>query len=402
MTILAIDGGKPARGEPFAAWPMFGSDEIEAVSRVLASGKVNYWTGEECAAFEEEFAAAFSRRRAISLANGTLALELGLLALGIGPGDEVVVPSRTFIATASCVVARGARPVVADADADSGNLTASTIAAALTPHTRAVIVVHLAGWPCDMDAILALAAERGIHVIEDCAQSHGATYRGRPAGCFGVCAAFSFCQDKIMTTGGEGGMLVTDDEALWRRAWEYKDHGKSWEAVKTRQYPRGFRWLHESFGSNYRMTEMQAAIGRRQLTKLPDWVARRRRNADALAAGLANLPGLRVPRPGPDVGHAYYKFYAFLEPEALRPGWDQSRIIEAINAEGVPCLAGGCCEIYREKAFVAAGLAPVRPLAVAQRLSRTSLMFLVHPTLDANDMDDAAAAVAKVMRAAAG
>jgi len=400
VTNLAVDGGAPVRNAPFGPWPVFEPDEIEAASRVLESGKVNYWTGGECAAFEKEFAAAFSRRYAISLANGTLALELALLALNVGPGDDVVVPSRTFIATASCVVARGARPVVADVDPESGNVTAMTIAAVMTPQTRAVIVVHLAGWPCDMDPIQALAAERGIHVIEDCAQSHGATYKGRSAGSFGICAAFSFCQDKIMTTGGEGGILVTDDENLWRRAWEYKDHGKSWQAVFERQHPQGFRWLHESFGSNYRMTEMQAAIGRCQLEKLPNWIARRRRNAEALALGLARLPGLRVPVPGPELGHAYYKFYAFLRTEMLRPGWDQPRIIEAINAEGIPCLAGSCSEIYREKAFATAGLAPAEHLPEARRLGETSLMFLVHPTLDAKDMNVAAAAVAKVMRAA--
>lgn len=401
MTVLAIDGGQPLREKPFAPWPVFGSDEIEAASRVLASGRVNYWTGEECIAFEREFATAFERRYAISLANGTVALELALVGLGIGPGDEVVVPSRTFIATASCVVARGARPVVADVDADSGNLTAKAIADVLTPRTRAVIPVHLAGWPCDMDTILALARDKGLSVIEDCAQSHGAMYKGRPAGSFGDCAAFSFCQDKIMSTGGEGGMLLTDDEALWRRAWEYKDHGKSWDAVCNRQHPQGFRWLHESFGTNWRMTEMQAAIGRLQLAKLPEWSARRRLNAGILVAGMRNLPGLTIPIPAEGLQHAYYKFYAFVDRSRLKAGWTAERVIAAVNAEGVPCMAGSCCEIYREQAFVGAGLGPKQALPVAQNLSQTSLMFMVHPTLGERDMMDAAAAVGKVMREAA-
>lgn len=387
----------PPRRRPFEPWPVFETDEIEAVSRVLASGRVNYWTGGECVAFEQEFAAACNRSHAISLANGTLALELALMALGIGPGAEVVVPSRTFIATASCVVACGARPVVADVDGNSGNLTAGTIAAVLTPRTRAVIPVHLAGWPCDMDPILELAASRGLRVVEDCAQAHGATYKDRPVGSFGDCAAFSFCQDKIMTTGGEGGMLVMDDVALWRRAWEYKDHGKSWETTHDREHPPGFRWLHESFGSNFRMTEMQAAIGRRQLAKLPTWLARRRGNADFLAARLGQIRGLRVPRPGGNVGHAWYKFYAFIEPDLLRPDWDQTRIIEAIDAAGIPCRSGSCSEIYREKAFSAAGLVPATPLPVAAQLGRTSLMFLVHPTLSTQDMEDTADVVVRVM-----
>jgi dTDP-4-amino-4,6-dideoxygalactose transaminase len=401
MTLLAIDGGSRVRQEPFAPWPVFASDEIEAVTRVLASGRVNYWTGDECKAFEQEFAAAVGVKYAIALANGTVALELALKSLGIGPGDEVIVPSRTFIATASCAVAVGATPVVADIDPDSGNLTAQTIAAVISERTRAVIPVHLAGWPCDMAPIMELAARHKLHVIEDCAQSHGAVYHGRPSGSLGTCAAFSFCQDKIMTTGGEGGMLVTDDPALWRRAWEYKDHGKSWEATHNREHPPGFRWLHESFGSNFRMTEMQAAIGRRQLAKLPDWSAQRRRNANQLIAGLKETPGLRIAQPAAGIQHAYYKFYAFLEPERIKPGWTHARIIEAINAEGIPCMAGSCSEIYREQAFVAAGFGPQQPLPVAQAMSQTSLMFMVHPTLDEQDMADTVSAVCKVMQAAA-
>lgn len=401
MIALAIDGGKPLRQTPFPTWPSFADDEIAAVTRVLASGRVNYWTGEECSAFEKEFAAVVHRRYAIALANGTVALELALMALGIGPGDEVVVPSRTFIATASSVVARGAIPVVADVDADSGNLTAPSVAAVLSPRSRAVIPVHVAGWPCDMETIMQLARQRGLHVVEDCAQSHGASIGDRPVGSFGACGTFSFCQDKIMTTGGEGGILVTDDEALWRRAWEYKDHGKSWDAVSQHKYPKGFRWLHDSFGTNWRMTEMQAAIGRRQIGKLGDWLERRRHNAARLACGMRGICGLRIPHPLPGFAHAYYKFYVYLELEALRGGWNQGRVIDAINAEGIPCMAGSCCEIYREHAFAAAGLGPETPLPVAAKLGNTSLMFQVHPTLGDSEMDDTIAAVAKVMSVAA-
>lgn len=397
---LALDGGRPLRDSPFPPWPVFAADEIEAVAAVLASGKVNYWTGETCRQFEAEFAALTGTRHAISLANGTLALELALYALDIGPGDEVIVPARTFIASASCVVARGAVPVVADVDPMSQNLTAETVRAVLTPRTRAIVAVHLAGWPCDMDSLMTLARERGLKVVEDCAQAHGATYQGRPVGSFGDCAAFSFCQDKIMTTGGEGGMLVTNDDALWQKAWAYKDHGKSYAAVFNRQHPPGFRWLHESFGSNFRMTEMQAAIGRRQLAKLPEWVAARRRNATILDAGLADIPGLRVARPPEGFGHAYYKYYAFVEAQALKAGWDATRIQEAISAEGVPCYAGSCAEIYRERAFTERGWGPRERLPVARRLGETSLMFLVHPTLGEAEMADTVAAVKKVMRAA--
>jgi dTDP-4-amino-4,6-dideoxygalactose transaminase len=398
---LAAEGGAPVRARPFAPWPVFAEDERRAADAVLASGRVNYWTGEECARFEREFAAHLGVRYAIALANGTVALELALRALGIGPGDEVVVPAKTFIATASCAIAVGARPVVCDVDPDSQNLTAATVRAALTPRTRAVIPVHLAGWPCEMGPLIELARERGLALIEDCAQAHGAAWNGRPVGSFGDAAIFSFCQDKIMTTGGEGGMLLTDRRDVWERAWAYKDHGKSYAAVFERPHPPGFRWLHESFGSNFRMTEMQAAIGRVQLRKLAQWVAARRRNAAVLAEALAGVPAIRVPQPSPACRHSYYKFYAFVEPERLRPGWTALRVLEAIGAEGVPCMQGVCSEIYRERAFVDAGLSPPAPLPVASRLAETSLMFLVHPTLDEGDMRDCAQAVAKVMRTAA-
>jgi len=380
--------------------PHFGPDEIEAVACVLRSGRVNYWTGQEGRQFEKEYAAYVGCNQAVALSNGTVALELALWALGVGPGNEVVVPSRTFIASASCAVMRGARPVVADVDPVSQNLTAETVAAVLTPRTRAIIAVHLAGWPCDMDSILELARERGLFVIEDCAQAHGATYKGRPVGSFGDAAAFSFCQDKIMTTGGEGGMLTTNSRAIWENAWSYKDHGKSYEAVYEREHPPGFRWLHESFGTNWRMTEMQAAIGRVQLRKLPDWVETRRRNAAVLTEGFSRLPALRVTVPPDNVGHAYYKYYVFVRPEALKSGWDRDRVMTAVNAEGIPCFSGSCSEIYLEKAFTDRGWGLLERLPVARELGETSLMFLIHPTLTEDDMEDTVQAVEKVLRVA--
>ncbi len=397
---LIVYGGKPIRNTPFAPWPYFEDDEVEAAAAVLRSGRVNYWTGEEGRQFEREFAAFTGCAYAVAVVNGTVALELALHALGVGPGDEVIVPSRTFIASASCAVMRGVTPVVADVDPVSQNLTAETVAAALTPRTKAVIAVHLAGWPCEMDSILELARKKGLFVIEDCAQAHGATYKGRPVGSFGDAAAFSFCQDKIMTTGGEGGMLITNRREVWERAWSYKDHGKSYEAVYHREHPPGFRWLHESFGTNWRMTEMQAAIGRVQLRKLPGWVAKRRRNAAILTERFSRLPALRVTVPPEEVDHAYYKYYAFVRPEALKDGWDRDRVMLAVQAEGIPCFVGSCSEIYREEAFRREGLGPAEPLPVARELGETALMFLVHPTLSEVDMEETARAVEKVLRAA--
>jgi dTDP-4-amino-4,6-dideoxygalactose transaminase len=380
-----------------APWPYFAEDELDAVSRVLRSGKVNYWTGTEGRQFESEYAEYVGVRHAIALANGTVALELALHVFDIGAGDEVIVTSRTFIASASCVVLRGATPVFADVDANSQNITINTIRAVITSKTKAIIVVHLAGWPCEMEEIMAFAQEHNLKVIEDCAQAHGATYQGRQVGSWGHAAAFSFCQDKIITTGGEGGMLVTNDEAAWLKAWAYKDHGKSYEAVYKRHHPSGFRWLHESFGTNWRMTEMQSAIGRMQLRKLSHWVELRQRNAAILTQKFAPIPGLRVTVPPEEVGHAYYKYYVFVELEMLRSGWDRDRIIEAINAENVPCFSGSCSEIYLEKAFDSSASRPTSRLKTAGRLGDSSLMFLVHPTLEVSDMNVIATTVEKVM-----
>jgi dTDP-4-amino-4,6-dideoxygalactose transaminase len=384
---------KPA----FSPWPVFSSDEIEAVAEVLKSGKVNYWTGEEGRLFEREFAEYVGTKHAIALANGTVALELALYALGIGQGDEVITTSRTFIASASAIVMRGATPVIADVDRESQNVTAETIAAVLTEKTRAVIVVHLAGWPCEMDPIMELARKYGLKVIEDCAQAHGAVYKGRMVGSIGDVAAFSFCQDKIMTTGGEGGMLTTNDTALWERAWAFKDHGKSYQAVFEREHPPGFRWLHESFGTNWRMTEMQSVLGRLVLNKLPDWVAIRRKNAGVLNEALGDLPGLRVCAPPPYSEHAYYKYYAFVRPECLKSDWNRDRIMAAVAAEGVPCLTGSCSEIYLEKAFVDTSFGPPSRLPTARELGETSLMFLVHPTLSEDEIRYCAGVIRQVM-----
>jgi dTDP-4-amino-4,6-dideoxygalactose transaminase len=396
---LALEGGRPVRSIPFAPWPPFELDEIEAVVRVLQSGKVNYWTGEEGRQFEKEFAAQAGCKYGVALSNGTVALELALHALGIGAGDEVIVPSRTFIASASCAIMRGAKPIFADVDRDSQNLTAETIRPQLTSRTKAIIAVHLGGWPCDMDPIVELAREQDIRVIEDCAQSHGATYKGRPVGSLGDVAAFSFCQDKIMTTGGEGGMLTTNDATIWNRAWSFKDHGKSYDAVYNHQHPAGFRWLHESFGTNWRLTEMQSALGRILLKKLPGFVEMRRRNADVLTQTFSKIPGLRVTIPPPEIGHAYYKYYAFLQTENLGDGWNRDRIMAAISAEGIPCFSGSCSEIYLEKAFPSE-MRPRKRLKVARELGETSLMFLVHPTLSEEDMVDTCHAVEKVFEVA--
>lgn len=368
----------------FSPWPSFTTEEANAVRDVVLSNKVNYWTGTECRSFEKEFAAWCGTQHAVALGNGTLALDVALKALGIGPGDEVVVTPRTFMASVSCVVNAGATPVFADVEADSGNLSAATIARVLTPATRAVIVVHLAGWPCDMDPIMALAAKNDLKVIEDCAQAHGARYKGRSVGSIGHVGAWSFCQDKIMTTAGEGGMVTTNDEALWRAMWAYKDHGKSYEAVYEREHPPGFRWVIEDFGTNWRMLEVQATVGRIQLRRMADWTALRTAHAEAIWTccrphAAVNVPDFSV-MPAGSV-HAHYKCYVQVHPERLAVGWSRDQIADAINSQGVPCYQGSCSEVYLEKAFDGTGWRPEHRLPVARQLGETSLMFLVHPTL---------------------
>ncbi|WP_369959532.1 DegT/DnrJ/EryC1/StrS family aminotransferase [Pseudomonas benzenivorans] len=387
---------------PFSPWPSFSEEEANAVRDVILSNKVNYWTGQECREFEKEFAAWAGTEHAIALANGTVALDVALQALGIGTGDEVVVTPRTFLASVSSIVNAGAVPVFADVDRESQNITAETIRAVLTPRTRAVICVHLAGWPCDMNSIMALAAEHDLKVIEDCAQAHGAHYKGRPVGSIGHVGAWSFCQDKIMTTGGEGGMVTTNDRALWSSMWSIKDHGKSWEAVYDRQHAPGFRWLHESFGTNWRMMEVQAVIGRIQLQRMKEWHAKRLGNAERIWSVARELPGLRVPHVPVEITHAAYKCYVFVEPSDLKSGWDRDRILNEITARGVPCFSGSCSEVYLEKAFDGTGWRPAERLSVAKELGETSLMFLVHPTLTREEIDRTCAALIDVMKKAAG
>jgi len=386
---------------PFTPWPDFTQEEATAVSKVLLSNRVNYWTGRECRNFENEFATWAECNHAVALANGTVALDLALRVLGVGTGDEVAVSPRTFIASVSCVVNAGAKPVFADVDRDSQNITAETIRAVLTPRTKAILCVHLAGMPCEMDAIMALASEKNLFVIEDCAQAHGALYKGRSVGTIGDIGAWSFCQDKIITTGGEGGMLTTNRRDWWEKAWAYKDHGKSWDAVYQRRHPPGFRWLHDTFGTNWRMTEMQAAIGRIQLGRMQEWRAVRTHNAAAIRTLARTIPALRVPELPEHIIHAWYKCYLFVRPEKLRPGWNRDRILEEIQLRGVPCYSGSCPEVYLEKAFEKTDFRPAARLGNAKELGETSMMFLVHPTLQPEEIQTTCDAIQAVMDIAA-
>ncbi len=388
---------------PLAPWPDFSEEEATAAAKVIASNRVNYWTGEECRAFEREFAAWTGSAYAVAVGNGTLALDLALKALDIGPGDEVIVTPRTFIASISCVVNAGATPVFADVDMTSGNISPETIAPRLTSRTKAIIPVHLGGWPCDMPGIMRLAETHSLKVIEDCAQAHGATIDGRHVGTFGHIGAWSFCQDKIMTTGGEGGMVTTDDSDLWSRMWSFKDHGKSWDAVYNRDHPAGFRWLHEDFGTNWRMLEVQGAIGRIQLRRMTVWTARRRHIADRLAGAMAEHAAIVfVPETPPGFAHANYRLYAYVRPERLHTSWSRDRIVAECTKRGAPVFQGSCSEVYLEKAFDGTPWRPAQRLPGALQLGETSLMFLTHPSITDAQLDAYCRTVAEVLTEARG
>ena len=381
-----------------APWPWHDADEIAAATEVLRSGRVNYWTGGEGRAFEAEYAAAVGVSHGLAVANGTVALELALHGLGLGPGDDVLVPARTFIATASAVAQCGARPIVCDVDPVSGNLTAETCAAALTPRSKAIIVVHLAGWPADMEMITAFASQYGLKVIEDCAQAHGAADNGRQVGGLGDVGCFSFCQDKIITTGGEGGMVVTDNAAVYRKMWSYRDHGKDFIRTQAPDPAPGFKWLVDSFGTNGRLTEMQSAIGLLQLRKLPGWVARRRENAAAMALAVDGIAGVSVGRPGAASTHAYYRQTLFVDPAALRPGWSRDRICAALDGQGIPARIGACPDISQEQAFAKSGFTGQPPHPLAQASAARSIALPVHPTLTDEDIDFITTAVRDTLR----
>ena len=384
----------------FNSWPYFSEEEADAVKNVLLSNKVNYWTGNECREFEKEFAVWSNSKYAIALGNGTLALDSAFKALDISVGDEVIVTSRTYIASVTSIVNAGAIPIFADVDLNSQNITPGSIRSMITKKTKAIVCVHLAGWPCEMDEIIDLANEFNLYVVEDCSQAHGAKYKGKPVGSIGNIGCWSFCQDKIMTTGGEGGMVTTNDKSLWSKMWSYKDHGKSYEAVYKKKHPEGFRWVNESFGTNWRMTEMQGAIGRIQLKRMSNWQKKRITNANEIWNCAKNCKGLNVSDIPNYIHHAAYKCYVFVKSEELKDEWNRDKILNEINLLDVPCYTGACPEVYLEKAFDKSGLRPVERLVNAKKLGETSLMFLVHPTLTKNEINQTCDAIISVMKLA--
>ena len=411
---LAVNGGTPVRDikqRPFPRWPVFWDDEKQAVQAVLDSGHVNYWTGELGRRFQAEFAARMGVNDAIAVNSGTSALHVAMAAAGVGPGDEVIVPARSFIATASAVTNQFAVPVFADIDPDTHTISVDSVAERITSRTAAVIPVHLAGLPADMDALLGLARERGLAIVEDCAQAHGATYRGKNVGSLGTVNAWSFCQDKIFTTGGEGGMVGTNDAAAAEVARSFRDHGFH-EAERRSALARGAlnQYTHHRVGYNYRMTEMQSAIGLKALARL-DWhLQRRRENAHYLTAGLRDLDEVLSPAPeNPESEHAFYCYYVTLNLTQLTCSRDE--FVRAVQAEGVRAARGTSAELYREPVYqgrVGYGNThhPFDSVDYAQvdcpnakDIGQRSFRLEVFPTLQEEDLDDVLDAIRKVVAA---
>jgi len=389
---------------PFTEWPLYSEEEGNIVKEVLLQNDVNYRTGNRGCEFEKEFAAWVGTDHAVSVANGTVALDLAMVALEIGPGDEVIVSPRTFFASASTIVTAGAVPIFAEVDANSQNITADSIKKSMTSKTKAIICVHHAGWPCEMDSIMKLAENNYLKVIEDCAQAHGARYKERSVGSIGHIGAWSFCQDKIMTIGGEGGMVTTNDEKLWKKMWAYRDHGKAFEpefqSSSLKKNKSKGHWPHESFGTNWRLTEMQSALGRHQIKQMPEWSRKRQANSRQINETCNNLPSLRVPKVPAYIQHACYKHFIFVRPDKLKQGWCRALIVEEINELEVPCYNGGCPEVYKEPAFKGSNfeLREYEHFKIAKELGETSLMFLVHPTLTALEIEKTCNVIKQVVK----
>ncbi|WP_435189561.1 DegT/DnrJ/EryC1/StrS family aminotransferase [Pseudothioglobus sp. nBUS_23] len=385
----------------FSPWPSFSQEEVDAVSSVLLSNRVNYWTGSKCREFENEFAKWCNVDYSVALANGTLALDSAFKALEISKGDEVIVTSRTFIASVSSIVNAGATPIFVDVDLDSQNIDPQLIKKNVTSKTKAIVCVHLAGWPCEMDEINQIASDNNLFVIEDCSQAHGAKYKGNPVGSIGDIGCWSFCQDKIISTGGEGGMVTTNNKNLWKKMWSYKDHGKDFDLAHKRAPSNVYRYIHDSFGTNWRMTEMQAVIGLLQLNKMDYWHKKRNENANQIWQTARKCRALRVPIFGKHVQHAAYKCYLFVENSLIKSTWDRERIINEIKDLGVPCYSGTGSEVYLEKSFENSQFRPKIRLPNAKKLGEDSLMFLVHPTLSSFEINKTCDAISNVMSRAA-
>ncbi len=381
-------------------WPYYSEEEKEIANKILSSGKVNYWTGEEGKKFEKNFSKYVGTEYSIAHANGTLALYSAYLAIGLKEGDEVITTPRSFVATASTILLFGAKPIFADVDFDSGCISASTIEPLINKRTKAIAVVHIGGWPADMKSISDLAKDRGLYVIEDCSQAHGAAISNQSVGSHGDISTWSFCQDKIMSTAGEGGMVSTSNKELYERIFSYKDHGKNFSHInRINTNSSSYKWIHDQVGSNFRLTEIQSSIGNYQLSQLPLWNKLRNRNASILKNELESNELIRIPELKENLRHAYYKFYVYINENQLSESWNRSKILKEMNQRGVAAFSGSCSELYLEKCF-RNNATEISRLPIARSLGETSIMFLVHPNIDNDLMEEYSRKISLILKEA--
>lgn len=417
---LAINGGSKTVVGDLPGWPQFCDEAKQAAMETLDSGKVNYWTGKKGVEFEEKFASFNGVGFAISTNSGTSALHTALAAMGIGPGDEVIVPSYTFIATSFCVLQAGAIPVFADVNRHDHCISVEDVERKITPRTKAIIPVHLYGNVCDMDPILELARKHDLRILEDCAQAHGATYKGRRVGSLGDAGAFSFCQSKAFTTGGEGGAIITSDENL---AWEcrsFRDHGYNVrERVRLLELEQKLPYIHDRVGYNYRLTEMQSAIGIHELARFESWnLANRQRNGQILLDSLSELSEiLYLPIHTAERQNGFFVFPITLNMDQI--DCDMKAFLNALTAEGVPNHPVFWPQCYQESAYreqhgfgevnfpfkskeytdpASADYTTVKCENAAWHQDRT-FITVVHPTLDEAQMHAIATGIKKVIQA---
>ena len=338
---------------PNKDYPYYPPKLIHKINRTLKSGKVNYWTGNEGVMFEKEFSKYVGNKYSIAVANGSVALELALKALDLKKKDEIIVTPRSFVISASCVINLGLKPVFADVD-QNGNLSIEGIKKSFNKNVKAIIVVHLNGLPCNLNPIIKFTKKNKIKLIEDCSQAHGAKYNNKSVGSFGDISTWSFCQDKIISTGGEGGMISTNNKKIWKKCWSSKDHGKNYYSVFHKKHKLGFKWLHDNYGSNYRMTEFQAVIGRYQLKYLDAQIKKRNKIAEKIINSLKlfwskyNLisePNFK--RDCKKYTHAFYRLNFYINIKKK----DKIKLLKYLQRKKINCNEGPCPEIYKEKIF---------------------------------------------------
>ena len=371
--------------------PFYSNKSIQKIGPLLKSGKVNYWSGNECKKFEQEFSNYLGNKYSLAVSNGSVALEMALKALSFNKRDKIIVSPRSFIMSASCTLSVGLKPVFADVD-DNGNLSIEGIKKVYSKNVRAIILVHLNGLSCDLDPIMKFAKKNKIFLIEDCSQAHGAIYKGKKVGTFGDISTWSFCQDKIISTGGEGGMISTNNKKLWLKCWSLKDHGKNYNSCFVKKHKIGFKWLHDNLGSNYRMTEMQALLGREQLKILDKQIKKRNIIANLYLNGLKDYYEKYNILKKPDFEyktsywmgskktrnkntHAFYRLNLYINKDKI----EQLKLIEQFNKKKINCGIGSCPEIYREKIFKNLNFYPKKRLSNAKLLGEISIVFPINP-----------------------